>query len=128
MSLTITKPVFKPQIDFEVAFDQETERSTIIHCTITISCLLRISPDTWLIQQDGKRKRLLHAYNIAEHPNWKVAFPNHCFTLVFEGLDRNCIHFDLFEDIQEHYPFHFKDIYRNEMDVYWLEYPNFKLD
>ncbi len=127
MPMTITSPVTKPRINFEVLTEQQEERATIIHCTLTISCLLRISPSTWLVQEDGSRKKLLHIYQISEHPHWKVAFPDHCFTLVFEGLDKHCKRFDLIEDINEHYPFHFTNIRRNNSDVYCLEYPNFPL-
>ena len=127
-STLIQTPVFRPEVDVEVAFDVMEERSTIIHCTLSITCLLRISPNTFLVQPNGHRKKLLHAYNIASYPNWGIALPDHCFTLIFEGLDKDCAVFDLFEDIKELYPFHFRDISRNRSDVYWLGYPNFPLE
>ena len=122
------KPVFKPEINFEVEELLQEERSTIVHCSLSITCLLRISYTTYLVQQNGDRKKLLQAYNIASFPDWKLVLPRHRFTLIFEGLDRDCKKFDLIEDVQEMHPFEFKDIKRNNTDVYTLEYPNFPLD
>jgi len=119
------KPVFKPEINFEVQHLLQEERSTIIHCTLSIACLLRISQTTFLVQDNGNRKNLLHAFNIASFPDWKMVLPQHCFTLVFEGLERDCIKFDLIEDVKELNPFKFENIKRNKTDVYNLEYPNF---
>ena len=122
------KPVFKPEINFEVEELVQEERSTIVHCSLSITCLLRISQTTYLVQQNGDRKKLLQAYNIASFPDWKLVLPHHRFTLIFEGLDRDCQKFDLIEDVQELHPFEFKDIKRNNTDVYTLAYPNFPFD
>jgi hypothetical protein len=123
--ITTTKPVFKPEINFQVEHEHLEERATIIHCTVTITSLIRIWPSTWLIQENGARRKLLHAFNISAYPQWKMVMPGHCFTLVFESLHKDCLLFDLYEENDEPYPFHFENIERNKMDVYWLEYPNF---
>ncbi|RYY99794.1 MAG: hypothetical protein EOO11_03745 [Chitinophagaceae bacterium] len=128
MPATILQPVFKPEIDFAIDPAASEERSTIVHCTLTVACLLRISPETFLVQEDGTRRALLHAYRIVQAPAWDFAVPNHRFTLVFEGLRRHCRAFDLVEDIEEPYPFYFTGIARNATDVYYLEYPNFPFD
>ncbi|RYD86988.1 MAG: hypothetical protein EOP50_21530 [Sphingobacteriales bacterium] len=120
--------IARPEIEFAIDTDALEERTTVVHCRLTIPCLLRISPDTWLLQDDGRRRALVGAYGIVKAPAWNFAAPDHCFTLVFEGLSSNCRHFDLLEDIEEPYPFHFTAIPRNRSDVYQLEYPNFPLE
>lgn len=117
-SVVISKPVFKPQVSFDTAVLEDAERGTIVHCTLTDFSLIRIWPTTFLVQDDGTRKKLLQAYNIAEYPDWKFVGPGHCFTLVFEGLDRGCVLFDLLEDIPEPDGFHVANIRRNNADVY----------
>lgn len=116
-----TQPIFKPDIDFEVEKDQFVERGTIVHCSLVDISHIRIWPTTYLIQQDGNRKRLLQAYNLPEFPEWKFIFGKHTFTLVFEGLDRACKLFDLLEDISESGAFYVKDIMRNSTDVYHVQ-------
>ncbi|RYY87600.1 MAG: hypothetical protein EOO15_11340 [Chitinophagaceae bacterium] len=121
--LTITQP----RIGFQVEPDTLEERTTVVHCRLTIACLLRISPQTWLRQDDGRRCALVGAYGIVQAPAWDFVNPEHSFTLIFEGLSKNCRHFDLIEHVDEPYPFHFTGISRNGTDVYHLEYPNFPL-
>jgi hypothetical protein len=116
-----TKPVFKPHIDFKVQHAVLEERSTIVHCILMEFAAIRIWPTTFLVQDDGSRKKLLQAYHIAEYPDWKIVGPGHCFTLVFEGLDKGCRLFDLFEDIPEPGGFHIENIERNKTDVYRLD-------
>lgn len=122
MGATITqKPVFKPEINFEVAHDVLEERCTIVHCLVTEFSLIRIWPTTFLVQDTGDRKKMLQAYNISPYPHWKWVAAGHVFTLVFEGLDRNCLLFDLLEDIPEMGGFHIENLERNKQDVYWVE-------
>jgi hypothetical protein len=118
---TIAKPVFKPHISFQVEPEQLEERCTIVHCILPEETLARIWPTTFLVQPDGVRKKLLQAYHITEYPYWTYAEAGHCFTLVFEGLNRSCTLFDLFEDIPQPGGFHIRDIRRNQQDVYTLE-------
>ncbi len=112
------RPIFKPDIDFNVKHDILEERATIVHCTMHIITAIRIWPTTFLIQMDGSRKNLLQAYNITAYPEWKLVFIGHTFTLVFEGLDKHCLLFDLLEDIPEEGRFSVKSIKRNKTDVY----------
>ncbi|HEX2533863.1 MAG TPA: hypothetical protein VHK69_09015 [Chitinophagaceae bacterium] len=118
---TVTRPTFQPDISFEVQTEHLEERCTIVHCTLRYFTLIRIWPTTYLIQENGTRKKLLHAFQIAPYPDWKFVGPNHCFTLVFEGLDRGCQRFDLLEDIPEEGGFSVPGIRRNGQDVYWVE-------
>jgi hypothetical protein len=120
MPETLVKPTFKPEIDFEVEPHTEVERSTIVHCVVQEFSLIRIWPSTFLVQENGVRKKLLQAYNIAQYPSWRWAFHGHKFTLVFEGLDKDCLLFDLLEDIPQEGGFHLENIERNKTDVYWL--------
>jgi hypothetical protein len=119
--ITILKPVFKPDIDFETDKDFLEERATIVHCSLSDISHIRIWPTTFLIQQDGTRKKLLQAYNISEFPAWKFIFGEHTFTLVFEGLDKSCRVFDLLEDITESGAFYVRGIPRNTTDVYHVD-------
>ncbi len=124
-STIIKKPTFKPDIDFKVQHDVLEERSTVVHCKVTgypfFITAIRIWPTTFLIQDNGERKKLLQAYNIPSYPDWKWVFNEHVFTLVFEGLDKNCLLFDLLEDIPQSGGFHIENIERNKQDVYWVE-------
>lgn len=118
---TIAKPVFKPHISFQVEHDQLEERCTIVHCILPEETLVRVWPTTFLVQQDGTRKKLLQAYHITQYPYWTYAAAGYCFTLVFEGLERGCTLFDLYEDIPQPGGFHIRDIERNKQDVYTVE-------
>jgi hypothetical protein len=82
---------------------------------------IRIWPTTFLIQDNSDRKKLLHAFNISPYPNWKIVNEGHVFTLVFEGLDKHCLLFDVVEDIPEMGGFRFENIKRNDTDVYWVD-------
>lgn len=122
MNQTIAvKPIFKPDISFEARLEEDEEKQTIVHCHLFDFSKIRIWPTTFLIQEDGSRKELLHAYNIPAYPVWKDIFGDHRFTLVFTALDAGCKLFDLLEDITEEGNFHVRNIHRNSSDVYNLE-------
>lgn len=118
MGSTIIKPVFTPEINFNVQLLIIEERATIIHCILQKSTMIRIWKTTYLVQEDGNRKNLLHVYNIPEHPTWKNVEAGHTFTLIFEALDKNCKLFNLEEQIPEPGGFIIKRIKRNKTDVY----------
>lgn len=117
----IAQPVFKPEVSFGVDTAALEERCTIVHCVLPEETLVRIWPTTFLIQPDGTRKTLLQAYHITQYPYWTYAPAGYSFTLVFEGLDKGCTLFDLFEDIPQPGGFHIRDIPRNRQDVYTVE-------
>lgn len=126
MPAVTEKPVFKPEIDFKPSLETFEEKVTIVHCTYEFPLQLavaaiRIWPTTYLVQDDGRRKKMLQAFNITSFPAWKLVSPGHRFTLVFEGLDSECKVFDLLEDIPEPGGFQFSNIRRNNSDVYWLK-------
>ncbi len=122
---SIDQPVFKPDVSFKPKLRLFEEQVTIVHCTChfpqqTEPVPIRIWPTTYLIQDDGKRKKLLQGYNISPYPEWKLVKNGHRFTLIFEGLARDCKVFSLLEDIPEPGGFRYENIQRNTTDVYWL--------
>jgi hypothetical protein len=114
----IIKPNFKPEISFKPEVQEKVEQATILHCHISKASSIRIWPDTVLLQHDGIKKKLIQAYNIPEYPVYTRVHSGYVFTLVFEGLDKDCKEFDLIEDIPEPGGFVVKDIQRNKSDVY----------
>jgi hypothetical protein len=95
--------------------------STVVHCTLTFSTRIRIWPSTFLVQDNGIRKKLLHAFNIPAYPKYINAPAGYTFTLVFESIDKLCVLFDLFEDIPQNGGFHIEKMIRNKTGVYRVE-------
>lgn len=121
METVIHRPVFRPEISFKVELLPKAEQATIVHCKMLEETGIRIWKSTYLIQQDGKRKQLLYAFNIPEYPSmYKWVREGYFFTLVFEGLDKACTIFDLLEEIPEPGGFHVSNIKRNTTDVYCI--------
>lgn len=103
-----------------------TDNCTIVHCIYGNPLHeyqgVRIWPTTYLVQEDGIRKKLVQAYNIPPYPQWKYFGGSTCsFTLLFEGLEKDCKQFDLLEDIPESGEFFVPGIKRNETDVYLVK-------
>lgn len=112
-------------IQTEVAEKTETlvsaERQTIVHCTCGDTYAYRIWPSTFLIEHGtGKRAKLLTAFNISFAPTWTYN-DGKGFTLIFEGLSKECALFDLVEVIPQEGGFEYKNIVRNNSDVYTIE-------
>jgi len=108
----------------EVKTLESEERQTIVHCSITGegSEAYRIWPSTYLIEHDTYRKaKLITAFNISFAPQWTLN-DGKGFTLVFEGLSKNCSFFDLKEVIPEDGGFEVLGIRRNNMDVYQVDF------
>ena len=102
----------------EVKVLESEERQTIVHCTCGDDYAYRIWPSTFLIEKNsGKRAKLITAFNISFAPNWTLN-DGKGFTLIFEGLNKDCSSFDLVEIIPQAGGFEVKDIPRNSMDVY----------
>ena len=107
------------------------ERQTIVHCQmrlppnpdlhIWMETLIRIWPTTFLIQDNGIRKKLLFFDKITAYPVWMTVRLPHTFTLIFEGLDEECLQFDLVEEIPQQGGFEARDILRNTSDVYRMD-------
>lgn len=119
--------VAKPQIEIDKAIQEliqhQAERCTIVHCRFFTKelCGVRIWPSTFLIEDQGRKCKLIKAFNISVMPGWTQHFVANDyirFTLVFEGLSKPCESFYLQEIIPEQYAFHSNEIRRNSTDVY----------
>ena len=122
MPTTIAQPTETTQVDVEeeVKTLEDEERQTIVHCSISGegSEAYRIWPSTYLGEHGSDRKaKLITAFNISFAPTWTLN-DGRGFTLVFEGLSKNCKSFDLIEMIPQAGGFEVFNIPRNNMDVY----------
>jgi hypothetical protein len=100
---------------------ESEERQTIVHCS-TSAEYYRIWPSTFLVERGtGKRAKILNAFNISFYPDW-TENDGKGFTLIFEGLSKECTFFDLLEIIPEGDAFEIKGIQRNQMDVYRVRF------
>lgn len=110
----------------EAKIQADVEKQVIVHVTIHSSYSwwqLRIWPSTFLIPREGGSKaKLLNADNIPFFPQWLHIFgPIHRFTLIFEGLPKDCEVFDLVEEIPQKGGFEVNGVCRNQSDVYHVE-------
>jgi hypothetical protein len=111
----ITKELEETEVQAMVA----EENQTIVHCICAMDAAYRIWPSTFLIEHgSGKKAKLITAFNITFYPYWMLKNAGQKFTLIFEGLSKNCLLFDLKEEIPQEGGFHVKAIVRNGMDVY----------
>lgn len=121
-----------PQIEkeAEVAVEEEVktleseERQTIVHCSCSPqdSEAFRIWPSTFLIDvHSGRKAKLLTAFNISFAPVWTLN-DGKGFTLIFEGLSKDCTVFDLVEEIPQAGGFEVRGIARNKTDVYSVSF------
>lgn len=120
--------IAKPQVEIDNAIKEliklQTARCVIVHCRFFSEefSAIRIWPTTFLIQDTGKKSKLIKPFNIALMPHWTQYFVINDFirfTLIFEGLNKTCKSFYLLEDIDESYAFYSHKITRNRSDVYY---------
>jgi len=110
----------------QIATQTETESQVIVHITyraMEVNERLRVWSNTFLKCKESRIKcKMLFSENIAVYPQWtNVALGSTLsFTLIFENLPKDCISFDLIEDIPESGGFLFKGIERNNSNVYNL--------
>jgi hypothetical protein len=106
----------------EVKTLESTERQTIVHCTCGDIYAYRVWPTTFLVEHGtGRRARLITAFNISFAPQW-TENDGKGFTLVFEGLSKECAAFDLLEIIPLEGGFEVLGIQRNQTDVYQVNF------
>ena len=106
----------------EVKTLQSEERQTIVHCSCREDYAYRVWPTTFLIEHGtGKRAGLITAFNISFAPQWTFN-DGKGFTLIFEGLSKECSVFDLKEIIPQEGGFEVKGIQRNNADVYQVSF------
>lgn len=97
-----------------------------VHCTFDNpgeEMLIRIWRSTFLIDKgSGTRSPLIHAENISFAPQWTWVPPHNTFTflLIFSSLPKDCVMFDLIEDIPQPGGFFVQNIKRNQQDVYHI--------
>jgi len=108
------------------ALVKKEDKQTIVHCRYRslFSTKLRIWQSTYLIDNAGRKYKLIKEFDIGLMPDWKLckAIGGHChFTLVFEGLNKEATTFFLDEIIPEPYGFYSGEIKRNNTDIYYTE-------
>lgn len=115
-------PEVLPEIENEVKVLESEERQTIVHCSVNYDYAYRIWPSTYLIEHGShKRAKLITAYNISFAPQWTLN-DGRGFTLIFEGLSKECKLFDLKEIIPHDGGFEVLNINRNASDVYHVRF------
>lgn len=106
--------------------ERQNESQVVLHCRMHFDSsftLVRIWPSTILLPKvGGPVAKLQHAINIPMYPTWlKVSPSPYLFTLIFEGLPKDCDAFDFIEHIPEEGGFICRDILRNASDVYYID-------
>lgn len=111
-----------PETLTEIKTLESEERQTIVHCSCGDDYAYRIWPTTFLIEREtGRKAALITAFNISFAPQWTLN-DGKGFTLIFEGLSKQCGIFDLVEQIPQEGGFHVQGIMRNSMDVYQVHF------
>lgn len=125
---SLPKPVLDPDFLEKTEAYPHLEQQVVVHCRFRHSVFyfpqVRIWPSTFLIPKDSSStSRLLQTFNISFYPEWTEIKPHkiHEFTLIFEGLPKDCTAFDLVEEIPEPGGFYVVGIARNPSDVYHIE-------
>ena len=123
MSTPNTSPEKSISISPVIQHQLAEQGSTILHCHVRNAQRLQICKSTYLRQNSGGDKSLIHAEGIAVEPEWTVITKrNYVFTLVFEGLDKDCTSFEMIEDEPLNNPFesnfYVEPTARNSTDVY----------
>lgn len=116
---TLVNPISTPKILTQT----REENQVMVHVQMGLmpGFQIRIWPSTYLYCHGGDAKvPLAHAENISLAPQWTQIeqFCEYNFTLIFNGLPKNCCAFDLVEEIEEMGAFQVFDIPRNDTDVY----------
>lgn len=121
----------KPEVDGEVlaAIDPSTLEDSFVyvHCYFenqSDDMLIRIWRSTYLIDRSsGSRSELVHIENISYAPMWTMIPKKGTFSflLIFSALPKDCVVFDLLEDIPQAGGFFVQSIKRNELDVYHVD-------
>ncbi|MGE0569311.1 MAG: hypothetical protein AB7O73_15335 [Bacteroidia bacterium] len=117
-------PAVEEKTTVETKVLESEERQTIVHCQASGEGAeaYRIWPSTYLVEHGSNhRAKLITAYNITFAPEWTLN-DGKGFTLIFEGLSKNCKSFDLIEFIPQAGGFEVFNIPRNETDVYHVSF------
>jgi hypothetical protein len=123
-----TEVVIKAPVKNELLPEVQLDGQVTVHCSILGSFLsdrIRIWESTYLFpKESGHKSELASVHNITLYPHWTKLQWNerHYFTLVFTGLPRDCKEFDLVEVVSAGIPFQYRNIQRNETDVYRINF------
>ena len=130
-AVEIKDPLVKPKVDVETlaSIDPSTMEDSFVyvHChfnNTSDDMLIRIWSTTFLVDRDSAaRSQLIHAENISYAPLWTIIPQkgDFAFLLIFGGLPKSCLVFDMIEEIAQPGGFHIKNIKRNETDVYHID-------
>ena len=108
--------------DVDVQFDTQEEKQTIVHISYQRMSRIRVWSTTYLKDQNSNHlSKLIDSYNVGKHPHWKLLRANEEFTLIFEGLPKGCTSFHLVEEIPEPGGMCYRNISRNNQDVYIIK-------
>jgi hypothetical protein len=131
LAIEIMKPLVKPAVDVETLASIDPsmldDSYVYVHCHFnnpSDDMLIRIWRTTYLIDaRTSTKSQLIHAENISYAPQWRIIPRKGDFTflLIFGGLPKSCLVFDMVEEISQPGGFHIKDISRNETDVYTID-------
>lgn len=131
LAIEIKEPPVKPKVDVETLASIDPsmldDSYVYVHCHFSNpsdEMLIRIWRTTFLVDiSTHARSQLLHAENISYAPQWTIIPRKGDFTflLIFGGLPKSCLLFDLVEEISQPGGFHIQDIARNETDVYHID-------
>jgi hypothetical protein len=121
----------KPEVEISPSILNELESQIheqgqiIVHCIqeCNFPSFIRIWPTTYLYDHHSEaRSELVHAENICYFPEWQaVSEGQNYFTLIFPGLPKSCVIFDLIEHCSnEHGAFKALNIVRTKSDVYFV--------
>ncbi|PDS22357.1 hypothetical protein [Flavobacterium branchiophilum] len=126
MELIEEKIEMAPELLSDVQID--VEKQVIVHCHArylpNMPWQLRVWPTIYLFPKESNHRcKLIQHFNIALYPQWLyINMVEHNFTLVFEGLPKGCMSFDILEIIPESGAFEAFDIQRNSTDVYHVNF------
>ncbi|HAN39143.1 MAG TPA: hypothetical protein DCQ29_09610 [Chitinophagaceae bacterium] len=125
MTTIVTYPEVKIEAQLKQRLNLQESNVTIVHCVYSAYSpldVVRIWPSTVLIEDTKEERKLLQAYNISIAPEWTLVNGKGLgFTLIFEGLSKQCKTFSLDERIEEEGKFFVANIQRNSTDVYNIE-------
>ena len=121
----VAEPEVETAISEQLSTAVSSEKQTVLHCRLktTFFSYIRIHPTTYLIENTGKKCKLITTVDISVAPEWcagNYESGYNFFTLIFEGLSNDCTSFHLqeFAGPQESNLFETAVIERNKTDVY----------
>ena len=125
INLSVEAPIAKQSVEVSFKPAIATEGQVTVHCRYLAQFSgdrIRIWPSTYLKYKTHK-SNLVHVENISIYPQWTLvqAGKSFRFSLIFSALPKGCSSFDLVEEIPEPGGFLYKNIKRNNADVYQIE-------